>query len=751
MPLLNNNSWTYIEAAATLTPGTYTFLAILENATNIDNAFVCEDTDGDGLLGRIDLDSDGDGCSDANEFYKDANADGGDDGEYGLGAPVVDSTTGVVIAASYVGVVAPEIVLNNTSEDLGGNDINGQQINLGQTFEYVLRFQNFGDDNAQNLTIRNQLPPTVNYNTVDVTGAPGTTFTFDAITNELVFTIPNNLVEIGDPEYTIRIEVMVTNDCSSFTAACSSTLINNAYVTYQGTVNTTTFSDEPGGTETISGCPRTSEFATNEVGNDLLNCDISRTVELCGDNVLLTAGEGFETYNWAIDANNNGQIDSNEALINDGDSDNDPSTLLVTDIGNYIVEKIDDDGCANLTELIAVERFGETQNNPIIDYFNQVNSDGNLANDIQGELVTCPIDGDILPKIFLCGDDDEVLLQLGITDADFITWEQLDEASCDPSGDDCANKNGTCTWNSLVTQDNYTVTEAGEYRVVINYQNGCFSRFYFNVFENNLDIDYTTSDIICNTPGNIRITNVSNAYGFQLLDTSSNTVVIPFSANNGPNFDINTVGSYIVQVTPLNPSTGTPLAGACVFETPPIGILNRDFQVAVSSEPQNCNTPATVTVQALNVLPTYNFELRLDDGSNGGLGSLVNSELAANDNTFTFTNVNPGNYLVYTSTQDGCEDSQPIIVAAVPDLSLSAITLENITCNAGVVNLSLAEAHQIRVMTWLFGARMAPSYILMKVQFLKQHFRITPTFYSVTGAYLTLPTTQMKLVATYLW
>lgn len=60
------------------------------------------DTDGDGIPDNLDLDSDGDGCSDANEYYESNNADGGDDGVFGLGTPSVDSD-GLVIAAGYDG------------------------------------------------------------------------------------------------------------------------------------------------------------------------------------------------------------------------------------------------------------------------------------------------------------------------------------------------------------------------------------------------------------------------------------------------------------------------------------------------------------------------------------------------------------------------------------------------------------------------------------------------------------------------
>jgi uncharacterized repeat protein (TIGR01451 family) len=60
----------------------------------------CADSDGDGIYDRVDLDSDDDGCSDANEAYNDSNADGGDGGQYGSGTPTVNSN-GTVVAASY--------------------------------------------------------------------------------------------------------------------------------------------------------------------------------------------------------------------------------------------------------------------------------------------------------------------------------------------------------------------------------------------------------------------------------------------------------------------------------------------------------------------------------------------------------------------------------------------------------------------------------------------------------------------------
>ncbi len=63
---------------------------------------------------------------------------------------------------------------------------------------------------------------------------------------------------------------------------------------------------------------------------------------------------------------------------------------------------------------------------------------------------TCSIDGDLLPKIFLCGTNDSQPIKINITDAQSLSWEKLDEASCSAAPDDCANKNLGCSWTQLL-------------------------------------------------------------------------------------------------------------------------------------------------------------------------------------------------------------------------------------------------------------------------------------------------------------
>lgn len=646
------------------------------------------DTDLDGYPDHLDLDSDGDGCSDANEYYKDDATDGGDGGEYGTGVPAVDPTDGTVNAASYTQVFAPVIVLGNTSETLSGTDINGEDVDLGDTYNYVLRFQNTGDDGATNFTIKNVLPENVTLDNISVDDAPGVTSTYDESTRTIIFTVPDGLVQIDDPEYKIEITVSVDGDCSEFVAACASQLENHAYATYTGTLNTNTFSDEDG-SNPAGACTTTLEVATNNVSDALANCNVARSVQLCGASGTLSAGLGFDTYTWALDNNNNGVIDTGDTILDDGTS----NTLTVTNIGNYIVEKTSTSGCANHTELITVERYGETQTNPIISYLNQVNSDSNPDNDIQGETVTCSNDNSSMPHIFLCGDLDSAFIQLGITDALSITWEKLDETSCDNAtcgdvSDNCANTDGNWTWEEESDENNFTITQSGKYRVVIGYEGGCFSRFYFNAYQNTLDIpEPDSSDIICDTDGSIRVIDLGSGYGYQLFDVENNNIAVPFSAAQGPNFDITTSGTYKVQITQLDPSTGSPIANSCVFETEEIGISDRVFEVTASSTPFDCTDAGTIAIQALNVSPEYSYELYFDNGS-GGRGALVANKLVSTDNTHTFTGLAADDYVIVTTTVDGCSDESTITVDEIPELRLTATNQENITCTSGIINLT---------------------------------------------------------------
>ena len=241
------------------------------------------------------------------------------------------SSEGVILFLTTVAVeiINPEILVEKKVEDLAGNDITGAGVQLGQSLEYVLRFWNRGNDDASNFTLRDILPDNVEIQRIDLDNAPGTTMsTNPSNSREILFNVPDALVTEESNTYEIRIRVKVSNDCQDFVAACSSTINNTAYSTYNGITSGQTISDDPS-VSNVNSCGFTTVGATNFLLDDLTYCSFKSEVQICGDRAELTAGEGYDSYTWYTDVDNNGQLDSTDVVYSDSDPDNDPTTVSV--------------------------------------------------------------------------------------------------------------------------------------------------------------------------------------------------------------------------------------------------------------------------------------------------------------------------------------------------------------------------------------------------------------------------------------
>lgn len=542
--------------------------------------------------------------------------------------------------AFNIEVIEPDIKLVKTVEDLAGNDIGGADVNLGQFLDYVVTFQNVGNDDATNTTIRDILPINTSFISADLSGAPGVTFTHDPAFDELVFTIPNNLVEIGDPVYTIRIRVQVATTCSELEDACSNLIQNQAYATYRGILNNNWISNDPSfaGLDSCGfGQPGPANFLV-----DIDDCIFENNAYLCGSDITLTAANGYETYTW---------YNSSNVVIGN------TQTITVSSVGTYTVVNTATPPCIGITQTFNVLLFGATQTNPVIPFADEV--------------VICPNNGEQLPLIFLCGTNDSQLIQTGISDATSIVWEVLNEASCPPVGiDTCANNNPACSWNQVGTGANFNVTTAGQYRLTINYQDGCFTRFYFNVFTNLLDIQYVTTNILCTTPGSITITNLPSDYQFQLVDQITGNILVPYQ--NNPVFTISNAGVYTVQVTQIGVTDG------CVFELPNIGIQQSNFQVNLIPQNTNCNGFGSIRVQATGAQPQYQFTITSPISATSGW---------VVDNDYTFNNLNPGTYTVTVITEDGCSFTGTVTIEDQNNLAVVATVTQSIGCNEGEITV----------------------------------------------------------------
>lgn len=551
----------------------------------------------------------------------------------------------VFFASFDVEIIEPQIPLIKEVEDTAGNNVNNQTLSLGQELFYTLTFQNTGNDDAVNFTITDVLPtnaifpPTGTIQPGDLILPTGVTYVFNPTTNQFTFNIPNNLVEMGDPAYSIKIKVKLPSTCQDFRDACSNHIINQAFISYSGVLNSQVITDNPS-FNGYDSCSYPTPGTTNFIA-DIDDCVFTRTEVLCGNTVDLTAPDGYDTYQWE-DAS--GNIIGNT------------QTVTVSSTGVYTVYLSIPPPCVSIFETVTVVDFNNAVNtNPVTPYADIVE--------------ICPNDGSELPKIFLCGAGDSVLIQSGINDAVSIEWQMLVPGSCPPVGiNNCANTNTSCTWNTVGTGPNFNVTTAGEYQVIFTYQNGCFRQFYFNVFQNVLNPDIVTTNILCNTPGTITVNNIPSTYEFSLSPNG------PFVSSN--TFNITTAGVYTVYIQ----QTG--VTGGCLFEYPNVNILSQDIDVDVIVTDKLCNDGfGSIRVQINGVDPQYYFQISQGATTIATYGPSV-------DNDHLFSNLNPGTYTVTATTDDGCTYTEQVTIENLSNLNLVATVSQHIGCNQGNIQVN---------------------------------------------------------------
>ncbi len=543
--------------------------------------------------------------------------------------------------ALAVDIIEPNIVLTKIVEDALGNDIGGQLVALGDELNYVIGFQNTGNDDATNLTIRDILPINIVFNYPADLGVlpPGVSVqSYNPVTREIIFSIDNSVVEENDPVQEIRIKVTVVQTCSLLNDACDNIISNQAFATYNGTLNPTfTISDDPS-FNTNAGC-LLNPSATNFLAD--IDCTFTEDVILCGASTVLTAGDGYDSYSWSTSPTGTPVIGTTQSIT-------------VTNVGTYYVRNTATAPCQSINQEFNVVTFGAGVTNPLIPFADQV--------------VICPNDGKELPNFFLCGGGDTRYIQTNITDTSSIIWEKLDETSCAAVVDqDCANEDPGCTWNQVETGPNYLIDTAGQYRLTLNYTGGCFNQFYFNVYTNLLVPTVTSRDIYCTTPGEIVVGGVPSGYEYSIDGTN-------YQASNV--FSITTPNIYSVYVRQIG-VTPNP----CIFSVPDVQIRERDFTVSTIITQPYCNGElGSVVLAANDVRPQYFFSIY--DGA-----TLVNSVGPINDNNYTFSNLNPGTYTVNVSTEDGCIYSGNIDIINPPLLEATSALTKPLTCTDGEITV----------------------------------------------------------------
>jgi gliding motility-associated-like protein len=543
--------------------------------------------------------------------------------------------------AFAVDVIAPDIELTKIVKDISGNNVGNTDVVLGQDLYYEINFQNLGNDNVTNFILKDVLPKNVvfNYPSDIILPLPiGVTHTYNATTRTILFTIPDNLVEIGDVMGTIRLHVQVVNNYNDLSDACSNEIKNQAYATYRGKVDTALITEEPSYNTSIC------NFGTPQSTNFLVNIDgliFTRQEVLCGNTVLLTASNGYDSYSWSTSS-------TGLPVVGTG------QTFTATNTGAYYVTSVSNSTCKTIKEQITVFPFGNTITNPVIPYADEV--------------VICQNNGKELPNIFLCGANATRLIQTNISNASTILWEKLDESSCPATIANCANENSLCQWNSVGTSANFLVTTAGQFRVTLRYQGGCFSRFYFNVYQNLLLPTAVSNDIICTTNGKITIGGVPSGYEYSL------NVGGPYQPSNI--FTITTAGSYTVYIKQVGVVTNP-----CIFSVPNILIRKRNFiGSTIVTQPLCKGDKGSIKIAASDADPQYYYSI-----SQGT--TLINSVGPVTASDYEFAGLNPGIYTVRVWTTDGCDYSATIEIIEPAVLTATSALTKSLTCVDGEITV----------------------------------------------------------------
>ncbi len=285
-------------------------------------------------------------------------------------------------------------------------------------------------------------------------------------------------------------------------------------------------------------------------------------------------------------------------------------------------------------------------------------------------VVICSEDGRELHEIYLCGANAERLLTTNIPNLQQIVWSKLQESSCAAVQANCANKSPSCTWDQIGTNTQYTITEGGEYRIFVQYNDNSTERFYFNVYANGLNPSAVVTNIDCGSPGSITINNVPSTY--------------EFSINSGATwqdsnlFTINSVSTYDIQIRRKNDTDG------CVFNVDDISVNNNAINATATVLPITCNTAnGGIQVDIAAASATYVYEI-----SQGG--SLINSSGPITNSTYIFPNLSAGTYDidVTLASVSACSWQATQTVSGFVFVQPIVVVTKNIDCTDGTVNVT---------------------------------------------------------------
>jgi CshA-type fibril repeat protein len=282
-----------------------------------DSRLVC-DTDGDGIPNQLDLDSDGDGCSDANEAYGLTTAQGTDGNQYFGNSPLTVDATGKVSGATYtatsVNVLtagsASTITVQPTDQSInvGGTAVFSTALTAGSgTTSYQWQVSTNGGTTWSNVT-----------NSSTYAGAGTTTLT---VSN----------VPLSMKGFRYRLNVAQSNYvCGNITSSVARLTMDNTPIVVDD--NATGTEDTPISGNVLtndrgSGIPAAGITVTNFIINNT-TYTVGQTASISGVGSITINTDG--SYTFTPTANYNGALPLIEYTATDANGGMDVGALNIT-------------------------------------------------------------------------------------------------------------------------------------------------------------------------------------------------------------------------------------------------------------------------------------------------------------------------------------------------------------------------------------------------------------------------------------
>ena len=563
-------------------------------------------------------------------------------------------------------IIEPELrIIKRVFDTDGTTEITNATVELGDELFYDLEIENVGNEDLVDgtVSIRDVLPANVNLVSIQTSTLPaGVTFD-DSVPGIIDFDIPASIVEENDAPIFIRFRVQLVNSCEELRDACSDVIQNSALATFTGAISGVTATNNS--SSVIGACGNTDGEATNFLVN-VPSCNFD--VTFCNNNLQLVAGGGYDRYTWSGPG-------IAPPVVQTGPNAN-IFTPTNPQSGTYTVIKEDTDPsdgtCMTLTEEFTVADFRTIQN-PVLDYVNGTN------------VITANCSGLQLPQILLCGDQD-FLLETNFDPSlnlQSISWQRLTPSgSCVlDSNDPCSLLSGACTDANWVEEPggntpNFTVSDAGDYRILAEFDGGCFIPFFFSVFKNDFQPTLSMQPIECGNPGSVSVTNAPTNFEFSLTSGGpySNTTVFPIAPGAGGDITV-----YGIDTT---------FPGCEYTATINVPEINPTFNITGSNpsctNDDNGTGTGSIQIQVTGGSPEYQYTI-----SGGGLTSpIIIPNSSANNGNYTQNNLNPGTYTVEVISNrpdPECIETQTVTIDPATPFTANVVLVAPETCDSGAI------------------------------------------------------------------